>query len=124
MDRSLVEKIVGKKHYVELNDEIFNLRTITYKIRENILFKIDFTDDFIDEIYSKVNNSYKIISNIIDGLESDKFTKGYTNSKVYLLKYLKNIYNNLNGMLDSINPINYDKILVYTNSLIDLILLF
>lgn len=123
MDRVLIEKIIGKKHYVELNDEIFNLRNISYKIRESILLKIELKEEFIKKSSNKINNSNEIIINIIDFLESDNI-KGYTNSKIYLVKYLRDICRNLEGILNSINKVNYDELLIYTNSLIDLILLF
>lgn len=123
MDRVLIEKIIGKKHYVELNDEIFNLRNISYKIRESILLKIELKEEFIKTSSNKINNSNKIIINIIDFLESDNI-KGYTNSKIYLVKYLRDICRNLEGILNSIDKVNYDELLIYTNSLIDLILLF
>lgn len=123
MDRVLIEKIIGKKHYVELNDEIFNLRNISYKIRESILLKTELKEEFIKTSSNKINNSKDIIINIIDVLESDKI-KGYTNSKIYLVKYLRDICRNLEGILNSINEVNYDELLMYTNSLIDLILLF
>ena len=123
MDRILIEKIIGKKHYVELNDEIFNLRNISYKIRESILFKVDLKDEFIKTASNKINNSNDIIINIIAVLEGDNI-KGYTNSKIYLVKYLRDICRNLEGILNSINKVNYEELLIYTNSLIDLILLF
>lgn len=123
MDRVLIEKIIGKKYYVELNDEIFNLRNISYEIRESILFKEELKEGFIKSSSIKINNSKNIIIDIIDVLESDNI-KGYTNSKIYLAKYLKDIYRNLEGILNTINKVNYDELLLYTNSLIDLILLF
>lgn len=124
MDRKLIEKIVGKKNYVDLNDEVFNLREITSKMREKIVFKENFTEEFLDDMNKKIINSKSIIDNIIDGLENDKFASGYTNSKIYLLKYLKDYQYNLNGILKTSNPLNYNEIIIYTNSLIDLILLF
>ena len=124
MDRKLIEKIIGKKNYVDLNDEIYNLREVTSKMREKIVFKENFSEDFLNYVYNKVSKSKNIIDYIIQGLENDSFTTGYTNSKIYLLKYLKDYQNNLNGMLNTINPLNYDELIIYTNSLIDLILLF
>lgn len=124
MDRSLIEKIIGKKDYVSLNDEIYNLRSISYKIRENILFKRDFESEFINSAYNMFNGSNNIILNIIYSLESDKYIKGYTNSKIYLVKYLKDICRNLEGIINSIAIVNNDELLLYANSLIDLILLF
>lgn len=124
MDRKLIEKIVGKKNYVDLNDEVFNLREITSKMREKIVFKENFTEEFLDDMNKKIINSKSIIDNIIDGLENDKFASGYNNSKIYLLKYLKDYQYNLNGILKTSNPLNYNEIIIYTNSLIDLILLF
>lgn len=124
MDRKLIEKIIGKKNYVDLNDEIFNLREMTSNMREKIVFKENFTENFLNEIKKKVLKSKTIVDNIIEGLENDKFVQGYTNSKIYLLKYLKDYQYNLNGILKTINPLNHDELIMYTNSLIDLILLF
>ncbi|MDV4151799.1 hypothetical protein R0131_13305 [Clostridium sp. AL.422] len=124
MDRKLIEKIIGKKNYVDLNDEIYNLREVTAEMREKIVFKEIFKEDLLDYINNKALKSKTIIDNIIEGLENDKFAQGYTNSKIYLLKYLKDYQYNLNGILETINPLNYDELIIYTNSLIDLILLF
>ncbi|MGG7059793.1 hypothetical protein ACQPUY_09380 [Clostridium nigeriense] len=124
MDRKLIEKIIGKKNYADLNDEVFNLREVTSKMREIIVFKEKFTEEFLNDINKKVINSKSVIDNIIDGLENDKFISGYTNSKIYLLKYLKDYQYNLNEILKTSNPLNYNKLIIYTNSLIDLILLF
>lgn len=124
MDRKLIEKIIGKKNYVDLNDEIYVLRSLTSQMRENIIFKVKFSEDLIININNKIINSKDIIENIISGLENDKFTLGYTNSKIYLLKYLKDISFNLNGILSLSNELNYESLIRYTNSLIDLLLLF
>jgi len=124
LDRKLIEKIIGKKNYADLNDEVFSLREVTSKMREIIVFKEKFTEEFLNDINKKIINSKSVIDNIIDGLESDKFISGYTNSKIYLLKYLKDYQYNLNGILKTSNPLNYNKLIIYTNSLIDLILLF
>ena len=124
MDRKLIEKIIGKKNYVDLNDEIYILRSLTSQMRENIIFKVKFSEDLIININNKIINSKDIIENIISGLENDKFTLGYTNSKIYLLKYLKDISFNLNGILSLSNELNYESLIRYTNSLIDLLLLF
>ena len=124
MDRKLIEKIIGKKSYVDLNDEIYTLRDMTSKMRDNIVFKVNFSEDLLNDISNKTLKSKSIVDNIVEGLENDKFAVGYTNSKIYLLKYLKDIQYNLNGILETINPLNYDDIILYTNSLIDLILLF
>ena len=124
MDRKLIEKIIGIKNYVDLNDEIYILRDTTSKMRENILFKVEFTEDLLRYINDKTIKSRSIIDNIIEGLENDKFILGYTNSKIYLLKYLKDIKSNLDGILISLNPLKYENLIIYTNRLIDLILLF
>ncbi|MBE6055199.1 MAG: hypothetical protein E7212_15120 [Clostridium sartagoforme] len=124
MDKKLIEKIIGKKNYVDLNDEIYNLREITSKMREKIVFKEGFTEELLSSINSKTLKSKTIVDNIVEGLENDKFTPGYTNSKIYLLKYLKDLQYNLNGIIDKSKPLVYDELIIYTNSLIDLILLF
>ena len=124
MDRNLIEKIIGKNNYVNLNDEIYTLREITNTMRQNIQNSLVFTDEIINEVNIKTSKSKSTVKEIIRGLESDSFVVGYTNSKSYLLKYLKDINNNLEGIIKSTNPFNYDKLIVYTNSLIDLILIF
>lgn len=124
MDRKLIEKIIGKKNYVDLNDEIYTLRDMTSKMRDNIVFKMNFSEDLLNDINNKTLKSKSIVDSIVEGLENNKFAVGYTNSKIYLLKYLKDIQYNLNGILKKSNPLSYDEIIVYTNSLIDLILLF
>lgn len=124
MDRKLIEKIIGKKNYVDLNDEVFNLREITSDMRKKIVFKEDFTKNFLNNINRRVIRAKSTVDNIIDGLENDKFVSGYTNSKTYLLQYLKNYQYNLSGILKTIDPLNHDELIIYTNSLIDLLLLF
>jgi hypothetical protein len=124
LDRKLIEKILGKKNYVNLNDEIYILREITNNMRQNIQNNLSFTDELISEINVKASKSQVIIDEIINGLENDSFIVGYTNSKNYLLKYLKDFNNNLEGIIKNTKPINFDELIKYTNSLIDLILLF
>ena len=124
MDRKLIEKIIGKNNYVNLNDEIYMLREITSIMRQNIQNNLVFTDELINKANIKASKSKVIVSEIIEGLESDSFVVGYTNSKSYLLKYLKDINNNLEDIIKSTNPFNYDELIICTNSLIDLILIF
>lgn len=124
MDRKLIEKILGKKNYVNLNDEIYILREITSNMRQNIQNNLSFTDELISEINVKASKSQVIIDEIILDLEDDSFIVGYTNSKNYFLKYLKDFNNNLEGIINSTTPLNYDELIKYTNSIIDLILLF
>lgn len=124
MDRKLIEKILGKKNCVNLNDEIYILREITNNMRQNIQNNLSFTDELISEINVKASKSQVIIDEIILDLEDDSFIVGYTNSKNYLLKYLNDFNNNLEGIINSIKPLSYDELVKYTNSIIDLILLF
>ena len=124
MDRKLIGKILGKKNYVNLNDEIYILREITSNMRQNIQNNLSFTDELISEINVKASKSQVIIDEIILDLEDDSFIVGYTNSKNYLLKYLNDFNNNLEGIINSIKPLSYDELVKYTNSIIDLILLF
>ena len=124
MDRKLIEKIIGKKDYVDLNDEIYNLRNITTIMREKIVFKTEFSEGFLHDINNKALKAKSIVDIIIDGLENDKYALGYTNSKIYLFKYIKDIQFNLDGLIKTTKPLIYDDLIIYTNSLIDLILLF
>lgn len=124
MDRHLIEKILGKKNYVNLNDEIYMLREITSTMRQNIQNNLSFTDEFITEINTKASKSKIILDEIVKGLENDSFIIGYTNSKNYLLKYLRDFNINLEGIIKSTKLFNNDELIKYTNSLIDLILLY
>ncbi|WP_300386840.1 hypothetical protein [Clostridium sp.] len=124
MDRKLIEKIIGKKNYVNLNDEIYILRETTSVMRESIQNNLVFTKELIEKASIKASKSKGIVKEIIKGLENDSFVAGYTNSKKYLLEYLKDINNNLDGIIKSTDPFNYDELIIYTNSLIDLILIF
>lgn len=124
MDRKLIEKIIGKKSYVNLNDEIYSLREITGIMRQNIQNNITFKDDFITKINVKALKSKTIIDEIVNDIENDSVIPGYTNSKSYLLNYLRNFNSSLEGIIKFTNPFNYDELIKYTNSLIDLILLF
>lgn len=124
MDRKLIEKIIGKKSYVNLNDEIYSLREITGIMRQNIQNNITFKDDFITRINVKALKSKTIIDEIVNDIENDSVIPGYTNSKSYLLNYLRNFNSSLEGIIKFTNPFNYDELIKYTNSLIDLILLF
>lgn len=124
MDRKLIEKIIGKKSYVNLNDEIYFLREITGIMRQNIQNNITFKDDFITKINVKALKSKTIIDEIVNDIENDSVIPGYTNSKSYLLNYLRNFNSSLEGIIKFTNPFNYDELIKYTNSLIDLILLF
>ena len=65
MDRKLIEKILGKKNYVNLNDEIYILREITSNMRQNIQNNLSFTDELISEINVKASKSQVIIDEII-----------------------------------------------------------
>ena len=124
MDKKLIEKIIGKKNYVNLDDEIYILSEIMSVIRENIQNNLVFTDEIINEVNRKASKSQVIIKEIIEGLEEDSFIVGYTNSKIYLLKYLKNINKNLEGIIKSTNPYDYNSLIIYANSLIDLTMIF
>lgn len=124
MDKKLIEKIIGKKNYVNLDDEIYILSEIMSIMRENIQNNLVFTDEIINEANIKASKSQSIVKEIIEELENDSFIEGYTNSKIYLLKYLKNINKNLEGIIKSTNPYNYKDLIIYTNSLIDLIMIF
>lgn len=124
MDRHLIEKILGKKNYVNLNDELYMLREITSTMRQNIQNNLSFTDEFITEINTKASKSKIILDEIVKGLENDSFIIGYTNSKNYLLKYLRDFNINLEGIIKSTKLFNNDELIKYTNSLIDLILLY
>lgn len=124
MDKKLIEKIIGKKNYVNLDDEIYILSEIMSVIRDNIQNNLVFTDEIINEVNTKASKSQVIIKEIIEELEEDSFIVGYTNSKIYLLKYLQNINKNLEGIIKSTNPYDYKNLIIYANSLIDLTMIF
>lgn len=124
MDKTLVLKILGKKDSVDLGDQIYNLRGITEELRKIIILKLDITEAFANRISKELKDVYDILKLIKDRLEEADNISGYTNSRKFLLKFVNNLCININGIINSINPINVKDLTYYSNTLIDLVLMY
>ena len=124
MDKTLVLKILGKKDSVDLGDQIYNLRGITEELRKIIILKLDITEAFANRTSKELKDVYDILKLIKDRLEEADNISGYTNSRKFLLKFVNNLCININGIINSINPINVKDLTYYSNTLIDLVLMY
>ena len=124
MDKTLVLKILGKKDSVDLGDQIYNLRGITEELRKIIILKLDITEAFANRTSKELKDVYDILKLIKDRLEEPDNIIGYTNSRKFLLKFVNNLCININGIINSINPINVKDLTYYSNTLIDLVLMY
>lgn len=124
MDKTLVLKILGKKDSVDLGDQIYNLRGITEELRKIIILKLDITETFANRTSKELKDVYDILKLIKDRLEEADNISGYTNSRKFLLKFVNNLCININGIINSINPINVKDLTYYSNTLIDLVLMY
>lgn len=124
MDRNLIMKVLGKKDSVDLHDQIYNLREITDELREVIVLGAPVTEEFIIRINRRLNAIYNIIQPIKDKLEDPSSIVGYTNSKMYLMKYIDDLCINIKGVLCTINPFEVKGFTQHSNILMDLVLAY
>lgn len=119
MDKILVSKLIGKNNAIILEDQIYNLRDILDCFRGSIITgeKIRESEIFISK--NRLSDMNNIISPMIECL--DKLI-GYTNSKQYLEKYLKDLIDNILGLVKAIGSKDEKDFIFFTNTLIDLIL--
>lgn len=122
MDKQLLLKILGKKDFTDLGDEIFNLRSLTGDLRDKIILNEDVDCNYINNIKTSLNKILVVIQRINDSLESSNSVSGYINSRKYLSKFINSICLNIQNLLSVIDPPNIEKITYYNNVLIDLIL--
>lgn len=123
MDKTLILNILGKKDFVDLGDQIYNLREITESLRKIIILNLEIKDEFVTLTINRLNNIYNILKPIKSSLEEDH-AGNYTNSKKYLIKFINNLCLNIEGVISNINPIDIKELTRYSNMLIDLLLIY
>lgn len=124
MDKQLLLKLLGKKNFTDLEDEIFNLRNLTNTLREKIILNLEIDSSFIEDMKFNLNKIYSVLDRIHSYLANPNLILGYTNSKKYLIKFVNSICTNIQNLLLALNPPNTEKITYYNNVLIDLILTY
>lgn len=122
MDKQLLLKILGKKDFTDLEDEIFNLRNLTGDLREKIVLNLDIEEDFINDVKSALNKIYLVVNRINTTLENSNTIPGYTNSKKYLKRFVNSLCVNIKNLLTVIDPPYIERVSYYNNIIIDLIL--
>lgn len=123
MDKALILNILGKKDFVALGDQIYNLREITESLRKIIILNLDINDEFVTVTINRLNNIYKIFKPIKSSLE-EEHDGNYINSKKYLLGFINNLCLNIEGVINNIKPIDIKELTRYSNMLIDLLLIY
>lgn len=123
MDKTLVLKLLGKNDSVILEDQVFNLRDILDSIRLSIITDVTINHDDLDKISKRLDAIANTILPMKDKLEGHSII-GYTNSKLYLAKYINSLISNIEHLKNSINPFNNREFVFYTNTLMDLVLTY
>ena len=124
MNKILILNILGKKDFVDLGDQIYDLRDITESLRKIIILNLEIKDEFVTVTSNRLNNIYSILKPIKSRLEKADHAGNYTNSKKYLLRFINNLCINIDGVINNINPINIKELTRYSNMLIDLLLIY
>ena len=119
MDRILVSKLIGKNNAIILEDQIYNLRDILDCFRSSIITKTKIKESEIFISKNRLSEMNNIIEPMIVVLDE---LIGYTNSKQYLDKYLKDLSTSILGMVKAIGSKEEKEFVYYTNILMDLVL--
>lgn len=124
MDKNLIIKILGKKDAVDLDDSVYKLRDICDELRSVIILNIPIDDDFKLRNRRRLKAIDGIVRPISEKLKSDSYIQGYTNSKKYLLKYVENMSEYIDGVLSAMDTLDIKNFTYYTNMLMDLVLVY
>ncbi|MGL4449684.1 MAG: hypothetical protein ACRCTZ_00660 [Sarcina sp.] len=119
MDKILVSKLIGKNNAIILEDQIYNLRDILDCFRMNIITgeKIKGTEMLMSKNrLSEINNIIEPMIKVLDELV------GYTNSKKYLDKYLKDLNTNILELIKAIESKEEKDFIYYTNLCMDFVI--
>lgn len=119
MDKILVSKLIGKKNQVILEDQIYNLRDILDCFRASIITKVKIRENEIFISKTRLVKINEFIEPIISELDN---VEGYTNSKKYLDKYLKDLSRTILELVGAIGSKDESKFILHTNVLMDLVL--
>ena len=119
MDKILVSKLIGKRNAIILEDQIYNLRDILDCFSTSIISKVKIRENEIFLSKNRLSKINDIILPMIDELEK---VEGYTNSKKYLDKYLRDLSFNTLNLVGAIGSKEESNFILYTNVLRDLAL--
>lgn len=123
MDRILIAKILGKNNALILEDQIFCLREILELLRSSFIEERILSARDIDSTYKRFLEIKEIINKLKIYLDYDNVI-GYTNSKVYLKKYISDIILNIEKVLDKMKNQSLRDYITDVNILIDLVLIY
>lgn len=122
MEKGLLIKVLGKADAVRLEDQIYNLRDITNKVRYGLMGNMSiFDDNFIADVVKELEGINEVIKEIKINVE-DPNKIGYTNSREYLKKYLESISHNIIELIKNLNPFNEKLVIMHNNLLCDCLL--
>lgn len=124
MDRTLVLRLLGKKDAVDLEDQIYNLRDISGLLREHTILDIPVSEENIVNIIRRLNAITKILVPIKEKLEDENIIQGYTNSKKYLAKFVKDILVNTEEVIKNLEVFEHKALIYHNNLLMDLLLVY
>ncbi|MGL4739910.1 MAG: hypothetical protein ACRC41_03790 [Sarcina sp.] len=119
MEKILISKLIGKNDAVILEDQIYNLRDILDSFRASIITKTHLAQNEIFLAKTRLSKIVEIIEPMkitLDNLE------GYTNSKVFLKRYLESLTSNALELIRAIGSKQEQEFVFYTNTLIDIVL--
>ncbi|MGL5634538.1 MAG: hypothetical protein ACRDDL_05705 [Sarcina sp.] len=119
MDKILITKLIGKNDAVILEDQIYNLRDILDSFRASIITKTHLTENEVFLAKTRLSKVVEIIEPMKVTLDN---LNGYTNSKVFLGKYLDSLTNNALELIRVIGVKKEQEFIFYTNTLIDIVL--
>lgn len=124
MDRTLVLKLLGKKDSVDLGDQVYNLREITEELREIIVWSLPIDEEVITSTINRLSDIYNIIIHIKKNFQDDNSVPGYTNSKIYLSKFINDLCLNTQGLIKNFKSFDNKGFIYHTNIIIDLVLVY
>ncbi|MGL5417654.1 MAG: hypothetical protein ACRDAU_18445 [Clostridium sp.] len=121
MDRNLILKLVDKKNSVILEDSIFYIINILDVIRGKLVKKEEIEEEALDISIKKIKEIKVLLEEVLEGLKNTK-VQGYTNSKIYLEKYLNSMISTIDKLVNNNEKLKREELVLYTNTLIDLAL--
>ncbi|WP_297519334.1 hypothetical protein [uncultured Clostridium sp.] len=119
MDKILVSKLIGKNNAIILEDQIYNLRDILDSFRGSIITQVKLKQSEIFIAKNRLSEINTIVEPMIIVLLE---LVGYTNSKKYLDKYLRELSMSILELIKAIGSKEEKDFIYYTNILMDLVL--
>ncbi|MGL4849892.1 MAG: hypothetical protein ACRC28_13395 [Clostridium sp.] len=121
MDRNLILKLLDKKNSVILEDSIFYIINILEVVRGKIIKKEELSEESLDKSIQKLREIKSLLLEVLKGLKETKIN-GYTNSKLYLEKYLNDILDGIDKLTKDEEKLEKEELIQHINILIDLAL--